>query len=133
MKIRIPFLLGAAVGYVLGTRAGRERYEQIVQQSRKLAENPKVQETAETLRAKSGMLAGTAKNRITERTAGSRKTRQAEREPMAEVGGEPSGRFSGPAGGAPSGSASTTGGTSASGSTAGTPAGSARPSPRGSH
>jgi len=29
MKGKIVFVLGAAVGYVLGTRAGRERYEQI--------------------------------------------------------------------------------------------------------
>lgn len=29
MKGKIAFILGAAVGYVLGTRAGRERYEQI--------------------------------------------------------------------------------------------------------
>lgn len=29
MKGKIAFVLGAAVGYVLGTRAGRERYEQI--------------------------------------------------------------------------------------------------------
>lgn len=29
MKGKIAFLVGAAVGYVLGTRAGRERYEQI--------------------------------------------------------------------------------------------------------
>ncbi|ACY98724.1 MULTISPECIES: hypothetical protein [Thermomonospora] len=64
MKIRIPFLAGLAVGYVLGTKAGRERYEQIVQQSRKLAEHPRVQETTEALRAKSGELAGTAKQKM---------------------------------------------------------------------
>ena len=29
MKGKIAFVLGAAVGYVLGSRAGRERYEQI--------------------------------------------------------------------------------------------------------
>jgi len=29
MRGKIAFVLGAAVGYVLGTRAGRERYEQI--------------------------------------------------------------------------------------------------------
>lgn len=29
MKGKIAFVVGAAVGYVLGTRAGRERYEQI--------------------------------------------------------------------------------------------------------
>lgn len=29
MKGKVAFVVGAAVGYVLGTRAGRERYEQI--------------------------------------------------------------------------------------------------------
>lgn len=29
MKGKIAFVIGAAVGYVLGSRAGRERYEQI--------------------------------------------------------------------------------------------------------
>lgn len=29
MKGKLAFVLGAAVGYVLGSRAGRERYEQI--------------------------------------------------------------------------------------------------------
>jgi hypothetical protein len=66
MKIRIPFLAGAAIGYVLGTKAGRERYEQMVQQSKKFRENPRVQETAETLRTKSGELAGTARQKAGE-------------------------------------------------------------------
>ena len=38
-------LLGAgAVGYVLGAKAGRERYEQIAAQAQKLRSNPKVQQ-----------------------------------------------------------------------------------------
>jgi SLT domain-containing protein len=43
---KITLLIGGAVGYVLGTRAGRERYEQIVSQARGIWENPKVQEQA---------------------------------------------------------------------------------------
>jgi hypothetical protein len=39
-------LVGAAAGYVLGTRAGRERYRQLVDQSRKLMERPQVQDAA---------------------------------------------------------------------------------------
>ena len=38
-------LLGAgAVGYVLGAKAGRERYDQIAEQARKLRSNPTVQD-----------------------------------------------------------------------------------------
>ncbi len=40
---KLPLLAAAAVGYVLGTRAGRERYEQIRSGARKVAGNPRVQ------------------------------------------------------------------------------------------
>jgi hypothetical protein len=46
VKGKITLLVGGAVGYVLGTRAGRERYDEIVSQARGLWENPKVQEQA---------------------------------------------------------------------------------------
>ncbi len=46
MKGKIGLVLGGAVGYVLGTRAGRERYDQIVAQAQALWKNPRVQETA---------------------------------------------------------------------------------------
>jgi hypothetical protein len=46
MKAKIPLLVGGAVGYVLGTRAGRERYEQIKTQAQTIWNNPKVQEKA---------------------------------------------------------------------------------------
>ena len=53
MKL-IPFLLGAGVGYVLGTRAGRERYEQIARAYRQVADHPSVQGAAGVARAKAG-------------------------------------------------------------------------------
>ena len=43
---KLPLLAAAAAGYILGTRAGRERYEQIKSGARKLSQNPKVQEVA---------------------------------------------------------------------------------------
>ncbi|MDL4771334.1 YtxH domain-containing protein [Spirillospora sp. NBC_01491] len=63
MKYRATFIAGAAVGYVLGTKAGRERYEQIKRTSRRVAENPTVQEAAGVVRAKGEELAGAAKDR----------------------------------------------------------------------
>lgn len=53
MKL-IPFLLGAGVGYVLGARAGRERYEQISRAYRQVADHPSVQGAAGVARAKAG-------------------------------------------------------------------------------
>lgn len=44
--------LGLAVGYVLGAKAGRGRYEQIVRLGSKAADSPAVQGAAGFLRAK---------------------------------------------------------------------------------
>ena len=43
---KLTILLSGAVGYVLGSRAGRERYEQIKGLAVKVKENPTVQEKA---------------------------------------------------------------------------------------
>ncbi|MEC3981958.1 hypothetical protein [Amycolatopsis sp. H20-H5] len=48
------FLLGVAAGYVLGAKAGRGRYEQIVRTYRKIADHPLVQGGAGVARAKLG-------------------------------------------------------------------------------
>lgn len=45
---RLTFITGALVGYVLGARAGRERYEQMRQAAQKFIENPAVRNTAES-------------------------------------------------------------------------------------
>lgn len=46
------FLLGAVIGYVLGSRAGRERYEQIVRLYREVVDHPAVQGAVGVVRAK---------------------------------------------------------------------------------
>ena len=45
-------LIGAAIGYVFGTRAGQERYEQIKDAAGKARRNPRVQSVVDD--AKSG-------------------------------------------------------------------------------
>ncbi|WP_028652909.1 hypothetical protein [Nocardioides halotolerans] len=40
---KLSLLAAAGVGYVLGARAGRQRYEQIAATARKVADNPQVQ------------------------------------------------------------------------------------------
>lgn len=42
MMKKLMFLGAGAVGYVLGAKAGRERYEQIAEQARRLRTNPTV-------------------------------------------------------------------------------------------
>jgi len=44
---KLTILLSGAVGYVLGTRAGRERYEQIKGLASKVKDDPRVQERAQ--------------------------------------------------------------------------------------
>jgi hypothetical protein len=43
MKFKTGMLVGFGVGYVLGAKAGKERYEQIVEATRAFMENPGVQ------------------------------------------------------------------------------------------
>lgn len=43
MKGKILFVAGLGLGYVLGTRAGRERYEQLKSTAMKLWNDPRVQ------------------------------------------------------------------------------------------
>jgi hypothetical protein len=58
------FLTGVAVGYVLGARAGRERYFQLVALGRRFAGSPPVQHTADALQAQAGLLAVRTKDRL---------------------------------------------------------------------
>jgi hypothetical protein len=46
MRGKLMFITGVGVGYVLGTRAGREKFDRMVAQARKVWESPTVQEAA---------------------------------------------------------------------------------------
>ena len=45
MRSKLLLVIGFVVGYVLGARAGRERYEQIRRATRRLWESPRVRKT----------------------------------------------------------------------------------------
>ena len=47
MRFRTGVVVGFAAGYVLGARAGRERYEQIRRWAHQIAGTPQVQQIAE--------------------------------------------------------------------------------------
>lgn len=51
MRFRFGLLVGAAIGYYLGTRDGRQRYEQINKSLTKLQQNPRVAEATEKAKA----------------------------------------------------------------------------------
>ena len=59
MAGNLKLLTGLAAGYVLGARAGRERYERIAEATRRLAERPEVREL--TGKVRSGLGAGLEK------------------------------------------------------------------------
>ena len=67
MRYRAAFIAGLAVGFVVGARAGRERYEQMVEMSRKAAESPAVRKATQAAGAKATELAKVAKDQAAAR------------------------------------------------------------------
>ena len=63
MKNRVIFGTGLAVGYVLGTRAGRQRYELLMRTARRISERSEVQATAGLLQAQAAHLVHSARGR----------------------------------------------------------------------
>ena len=49
MKGKIGIAIGLAAGYVLGTRAGRERYQQLTASAKRLADEPSLQRLQDEL------------------------------------------------------------------------------------
>ena len=50
MKLgKLGMLVGAAVGYVLGAKAGRERYEQLTTSARQLLDKPQVKKVVDSV------------------------------------------------------------------------------------
>jgi hypothetical protein len=81
MRFKSGFLVGLGAGYVLGTKAGQERYQQIVGAASKLRENPGVQRlTGEVNRTVS-----VGKDRVVETAAA--KADEAKEAVASKVGG----------------------------------------------
>ncbi|HEX4831536.1 MAG TPA: hypothetical protein VH478_10640 [Trebonia sp.] len=60
MRYRVVFLAGVAVGFIAGSRAGRERYDQIVKYSRKAWQSPPAQRAYHAASAKAEELSKSA-------------------------------------------------------------------------
>lgn len=64
MEKKAGFFIGMGVGYILGTKAGRERYEQIMRSTHRVTEHPKMQRVRENARTRTtGAMRG-AKGRM---------------------------------------------------------------------
>ena len=65
MRFKSGFLVGLGAGYVLGAKAGQERYQQIVDAAGRLRENPSVQR----LTGEVNKTVNAGKDRVTETAA----------------------------------------------------------------
>lgn len=64
MRYKATFIIGLVTGYVLGARAGRERYEAIARGTRRLLESPALQETAGVLQAQATGIVSEARRAV---------------------------------------------------------------------
>lgn len=78
---RLAFLVGIAVGYVLGTRAGHERYEQISKAVRTVAQHPAVQQAGRSAKGAGGAAASRAGGKVADRVGDRLPSSVAERIP----------------------------------------------------
>ena len=69
--MKFSLLLGGAVGYVLGAKAGRARYEQLVRVARRVYGSQTVQSTAGVLQAQVDAFGHRAKETVAEHLGGS--------------------------------------------------------------
>ena len=64
MRGKLMFITGLAAGFVLGSRAGREKYEEIVVNARKVWDHPTVQEAAGVAQAQATKLYSEGKDKL---------------------------------------------------------------------
>ena len=62
MRSKTTFLAGLAAGYVLGTRAGRERYDQMVAAAKRIMDSPTAREAGGAVQAQAAKLYGHGKD-----------------------------------------------------------------------
>ena len=65
MRGKLMFLGGAAIGFVLGARAGREQYDRLAAAGRQLWEHPTVQEAAGVVQAQANRVYSEGKDAVT--------------------------------------------------------------------
>ena len=71
---KIVFAAGAAIGYVLGTRAGRQRYEQMAGAARQVAEQPTVKQALNEVQTQATRVYDAAKTAVNQRLGSTRPT-----------------------------------------------------------
>jgi hypothetical protein len=64
MRGKVMFVAGAAVGFVLGTKAGRERYEDMKNAAKKLLDSPSVHEATGVVQSQASKLYAQGKDTL---------------------------------------------------------------------
>jgi hypothetical protein len=72
MRGKLWFALGAAAGFVLGARAGRDKYDEIVVNARKVWDHPTVQEAAGVVQAQANRLYHEGKDTVSDKLSNSK-------------------------------------------------------------
>lgn len=67
MASKMWFMGGLAAGYVLGTRAGRQRYDQLAEAARKVRNDPTVQSAIDAVQGTATRLYTTGKSTVTQK------------------------------------------------------------------
>ena len=70
MRGKLMFIGGLAAGFVLGSRAGREKYEEIRANAKKVWEHPTVQEAAGVAQAQANKLYTEGKDKLDQSKVG---------------------------------------------------------------
>jgi hypothetical protein len=81
MRGKLMFLGGLAAGFVLGSRAGREKYEEIAAGAKKVWEHPTVQEAAGVAQAQATKLYSEGKDKLGQTKLGEKITSATTTEP----------------------------------------------------
>ncbi|MEJ3745109.1 hypothetical protein WEI85_17665 [Actinomycetes bacterium KLBMP 9797] len=74
MRGKLWFIGGLAAGFVLGARAGREKYEELVRNARKVMDHPTVQEAAGVAQAQANRLYAEGKDKLAHTKVGEKLT-----------------------------------------------------------
>jgi hypothetical protein len=70
MRGKLMFISGLAAGFVLGSRAGREKYEEIRANAKKVWEHPTVQEAAGVAQSQANKLYSEGKDKLNQSKIG---------------------------------------------------------------
>ena len=70
MRGKLMFITGLAAGFVLGSRAGREKYEEIAANAKKVWEHPTVQEATGVAQAQASRLYTEGKDKLNQSKLG---------------------------------------------------------------